>query len=192
MIVLLLGLILFLGVHSLRIVADDWRSAQVARLGERKWKRVFSLVSIAGFVLIIWGYGLARAQPVVLWAPPPWTRPVAAVLTLLSFVLLAAANVPRNGLKAKLHHPMVLGVVAWAFGHLLANGTLADGLLFGGFLVWGGLSFRAARRRDRGAGVTYPEGTTRGSAIAVAAGVLLWVLFAFWAHAWLFGVAPLG
>ncbi|HMO47675.1 MAG TPA: NnrU family protein [Rubrivivax sp.] len=192
MFVLILGLILFLGTHSVRIFADGWRTAQIARRGEGPWKGLYSLVSIAGFALIVWGYGLARQQPVALWAPQLWARHLASLLMLFSFILLVAAYVPRNGIKSRLHHPMLLGVKLWAFAHLLANHTLADLLLFGSFLVWAVLDFRAARRRDRAAGTVYPPGTLAGTLIAVAAGVLVWALFAFWAHAWLFGVSPLG
>jgi uncharacterized membrane protein len=190
MTLLVLGLVLFLGVHSVRIVADDWRSAQIARRGEKAWKGLYTLVSIAGFVLIVWGYGQARAEPVVLWQPPLWTRHLASLFVLLAFVLLAAAYVPRNAIKARLHHPMVAGVKLWAFGHLLANGTLADVLLFGGFLVWAVLCFRAARRRDRAAGTAYPRGTAPATALTLVAGVAAWVVFALWLHAWLIGVRP--
>ena len=192
MTVLILGLILFLGVHSVRIFADGWRSAQIARRGPGAWKGLYTLVSIAGFGLILWGYGLARAQPVPLWTPQLWARHLAALLMLFSFILLAAAYVPRNGIKSRLHHPMVLGVKVWAFAHLLANHTLADLLLFGSFLVWAVLDFRSARQRDRAAGTVYAPGTVAGTLIAVVGGVLAWALFAFWAHAWLFGVSPLG
>jgi uncharacterized membrane protein len=189
---LLLGLVLFIGVHSLRMVSDDWRSAFVARRGLRVWKGLYALVSFAGLLLIVWGYGLARQQPVVLWSPPVWTRHLAAPLMLVAMVLLAAAYVPRNALKARLHHPMVLGVKVWALAHLLANGTLADVWLFGSFLVWAVLLFRSARRRDRDHGTPYAPGTARGTAIALGAGLLLWALFVFRAHAWLIGVQPLG
>jgi uncharacterized membrane protein len=189
---LILGLLLFLGAHSVRIVADPWRSQMRARLGEGPWKGAYSLVSIVGFALLVWGYGLARQQPVVLWEPPSWTRHVAAPLVLLASVLVAAAYVPRNGIRARLHHPMVLGVKTWALAHLLANGTLADLLLFGGFLIWAVFSFRAARRRDRATGTVYPAGTAAGTAGAVVAGLAFWALFAFWAHAALIGVRPFG
>ena len=119
---LILGLVLFLGVHSTRIVADGWRTAMRARLGGGAWKGLYALLSIAGFVLLVWGYGLARQQPVALWQPPAGMRHVAALLTLIAFVLLAAAYVPRNAIKARLHHPMVLAVKVWALAHLLANG----------------------------------------------------------------------
>jgi uncharacterized membrane protein len=189
---LILGLVIFLGVHSVRIVADDWRTRMRSRLGEGAWKGLYTVLAIAGFVLIVWGYGLARQQAVVLWSPPTGLRHLAALLTLAAFVLLAAAYVPRNGIRARVHHPMVLGVKVWALAHLLANGTLADVLLFGSFLVWAVLSFRAARRRDRVAGTTYPPGSAAGTVGAVVVGLLAWAVFAFWAHeAWI-GVRPLG
>ena len=190
MALLVLGLVLFLGVHSVRIVADDWRSAQIARRGEKAWKGLYTLLSIIGFALIVWGYGQARTEPVFLWQPPLWTKHLASLFVLLAFVLLAAAYVPRNAIKARLHHPMVASVKLWAFGHLLANGTLADVLLFGGFLVWAVFTFRAARRRDRAAGTLYPPGTVRGTALTLVAGVAAWVVFALWLHAWLIGMRP--
>ena len=192
MLVLILGLVLFLGTHSVRIFAEPWRTRTLARAGEARWKGVYAVVSLIGFVLLAWGYGLARQQPVLLWTPPVAMRHIAALLTLLSFVLLAAAYVPGNGLKAKLHHPMVLSVKVWAFAHLLANGTLADVLLFGGFLVWAALSFRAARGRDRAAGVSYPPGRAGATAITVVVGAVAWAVFAFWAHGALIGVRPFG
>jgi uncharacterized membrane protein len=192
MIVLILGLILFLGVHSVRIFAEGWRSAQIARRGEGAYKGLYTLASIVGLGLIIWGYGLARAQPVVLWAPQLWARHLASLLMLFAFILLAAAYVPNNGIKSWVHHPMVLGVKVWALAHLLANHTLADLLLFGSFLVWAVLNFRAARARDRAGQVRYATGTLGGTLGAVVAGIAAWAVFAFWAHGFLFGVAPLG
>ncbi len=189
---LILGLVVFLGVHSVRIVADGWRTQFIAQRGEGAWKGLYSVLSLVGFALLVWGYGLARQQPVVLWVPPLGMRHAASLLTLIAFVLLAATYVPRNGIKAKLHHPMVLAVKVWAFGHLLANGNLADVLLFGGFLVWAALSFKAARGRDRAAGTTYPAGTAAGTAITVVVGLLAWAGFAFWAHGALIGVRPFG
>jgi uncharacterized membrane protein len=111
---------------------------------------------------------------------------------LLAFILLAAAYVPKNGIKYRVHHPMVLGVKVWALAHLLANHTLADLLLFGSFLVWAVLDFRAARARDRIGHVSYAPGTAAGTAITVVAGVVAWAVFAYWAHGWLFGVNPIG
>ena len=190
MLILILGLALFLGTHSVRIVADDWRTAQRAKYGENLWKLGYTVLSLIGFGLIIWGYGMARRDAPVLWNPPVAMQHIASLLTLVSFVLLAATYVPRNSIKARLHHPMVLGVTVWAFAHLLANGTLADLILFGSFLVWAKLSYLAARKRDRVAGTRYPSGTMGGTLAAVAAGGAVWVLFAFWLHGLLIGVKP--
>ena len=189
---LVLGLVLFLGVHSTRIVAEGWRTRSIARWGEGPWKGLYSLVSALGLVLLVWGYGLARQQPVLLWTPPRGMNHLAALLTLVAFVLLAAAYVPRNGIKARLHHPMLLGVKVWALAHLLSNGTLADLVLFGAFLAWAVLDFRAARQRDRLAGTTYPPGQAAGTIGTLVVGVAAWAAFAFWLHAWLIGVRPLG
>ena len=106
--------------------------------------------------------------------------------------LLAAAYVPGNGIKARVHHPMVLGVKVWALAHLLANHTLADLLLFGGFLVWAVLCFRAARQRDRAAGTVYPPGSLPMTLVTVVAGTAAWAGFSFWAHAAWIGVRPFG
>ncbi len=192
MMLLIAGLILFLGVHSTRVFANDWRTALIAKRGEGTWKGTYTVLSLAGFVMLVYGYGLARQSPVVLWTPPVAMRHVAALLTLVSFVMLAAAYVPRNSIKAKLRHPMVLGTKVWAFAHLLANGNLADVLLFGAFLVWAVLNFRAARQRDRAQGIVYPAGTASGTAITVAAGVVAWLVFALWLHGLLIGVRPFG
>ena len=189
---LIVGLVLFLGVHSVRIVADGWRSQMLVRLGEGAWKGLYSVVSLVGLVLVVWGYGLARQEPVVLWNPPVAMRHAASLVTLVAFILLAAAYVPRNALKAKLHHPMVLGVKVWALAHLISNGNLADVLLFGAFLLWAVLDFRAARQRDRALGTSYPSGTLAGTGIAVVLGLVAWAAFAFWAHALLIGISPMG
>ena len=189
---LIVGLVLFLGVHSTRVFANDWRKQTVARMGEKPFKGIYALLSLAGFALLVWGYGQARQQGVMLWNPPVAMRHLAALLTLVAFVLLAAAQVPGNQIKAKLHHPMVLGTKAWALAHLLANGSLADVVLFGSFLVWSVLLFAASRRRDRREKTVYPAGTARMTAVAVAAGVVAWLVFAFWLHRVLIGVSPFG
>ena len=192
MTLLLLGLALFLGVHSTRIVADGWRTATIARVGAMPWKGIYSLLSIAGFVLLVIGYGAARQAPVALFAPPVWTRHLAALLTIPAFVLLAAAYVPGNAIRRAVGHPMMLGVKVWALAHLIANGTLADLLLFGTFLAWAVLGYIAARRRDRAAGTTYPAGPGSRTAITVVVGLVAWAVFAFALHRPLIGVAPFG
>jgi uncharacterized membrane protein len=188
--VLIIGLILFLGVHSLRIVADDWRSKQLAARGEKAWKLGYTLISLLGFVLICWGFGLARQDTALLWPRLPGMNHLAALLTLIAFVLIAASQIPRNHIKAKLRHPMLIGVMVWAFAHLLANNSLADLILFGSFLVWAVLCFRAARQRDRAGAPAPAAGTPMNTTIAVIGGLLAWAVFAFWAHAKWIGVNP--
>lgn len=192
MVFLILGLLIFLGVHSVRIFADGWRGAQISRRGEGAYKGVYSLLAAAGLALIVWGYGQARLDPVVLWSPPVWTRHAASLLVLVSFVLITAAYVPANRIRAAVGHPMVLGVKVWAFAHLIANGMLADVLLFGAFLVWAVADFASARRRDRASGGQRPAGTLSGDLMTVSIGVIVWVLFGFYFHGWLIGVKPFG
>jgi len=189
---LIAGLVLFLGVHSVRMLAEGWRTHMRARLGKGTWKGLYSLLSLAGLALIAWGFDLARDQPVLLWTPPVAMRHAAALLTLLAFVLLAAAYVPGNGIKARVHHPMVLGVKTWALAHLLATGMLAHLLLFGSFLVWAIFNYSVARRRDRRDGVQYPPGRLAATGVAVVLGVAGWAVFAFGLHGLLIGIKPFG
>ncbi len=136
MLLLILGLILFLGMHSARLFAADKRASFIAAKGPLAWKGLYALVSIVGFVLIIYGYGQARMSPTWLWISPVWTRHLAALLTIPAFILIVATYVPGSCIKARVGHPMLLGVKFWALAHLIANGSLADLLLFGGFLAW--------------------------------------------------------
>lgn len=187
---LILGLLIFLATHSVRIFAEGWRAERIARMGEGPWKGVYSLVSIAGFVLLAWGYGLARQAPVDLWAPPGWTRHATSLLTVVAFVLVAAAYVPGTKIKAAVGHPMVLGVKAWALGHLLSNGRLADVVLFGALLAWAIFDYRAARARDRARGVAYPARGAARDVIAVVIGVAAAGAFAMFLHGPWIGVRP--
>lgn len=189
---LILGLVLFLGVHSVRIVADDWRTHAVARIGAKRWKGLYSLASIAGFALIVWGFSLTRTQPVQLWTPPLALRHLALLLTLVSFVLMVAAYVPGNAIKARLHHPMALAVKVWALAHLLSNGNAAHVLMFGAFLLWSVFSFVAARRRDRVGALVYAPGKLAPTLLTVVVGAIAWAVFAIWLHGLWIGVRPLG
>ncbi len=189
---MLLGLLLFLGVHSVRVFAEPWRASAIGRIGPNAWKGAYSVVSILGFVLIVYGFGLARQAPSLVWAPPIWTRHLAALLVLPALILLVAAYVPGNQIKARLHHPMVLGVKTWALSHLIANQMLHELILFGAFLVWAVLSYRAARARDRAAGTVYPGGSLAMTGVTLVVGAAAWVAFAFWLHGPLFGVKPFG
>ncbi len=210
MLLLVVGLVLFLGAHSVRIVADGWRASTIASIGEKPWKGAYSLVSIAGFVLIVLGFSLARQQgPHLLWpVPPAWTRHLAALLTLFAFVLVAAAYVPGNAIKLAVRDPMVLGVAVWAFAHLLANNTDVDFVLFAPFLAWAVADYLVAqgRRRKEGysaqlsphgseaAKVAERAGVARAGStvITIVVGALAWAVFAFWIHGWWIGVRPFG
>ncbi len=192
MTMLLLGLVVFLGAHSVRIVAEPWRQRRIAQMGPGAWKGLYSLVSLVGLSLVVWGYGLARAVPVELWSPPVWTRHLSSLLTLAAFVLVAAAYVPRNRIRAAVGHPMLAGVKLWALAHLLSNGRLADVVLFGAFLAWALFDFRAARARDRARGVVPVVGSVSGDLATLVLGVGAALVFALWLHAPLIGVRPFG
>lgn len=184
---LVLGLILFLGIHSISIVAPRWRDATAARMGNA-WRGLYSLISIAGFILIIWGYGLARRQPVALYSPADSMRYVTAVLMLPVFPLLLAAYVPGR-IQAAVGHPMLLAVMFWAIAHLLGSGTCANVLLFGGFLAWAladRISFRWRSARPIN---TAPRGKWN-DLIAIVVGLGLYVAFAHWLHLRWIGVQP--
>lgn len=187
---LIAGLFVFLGLHSIRMLADGWRGRMLQRYGEAVYKGIFSVLSLLGLALVVYGFGLAREAPVVLWVPPLALRHAASLLTLVAFVLLVAAYVPRNAIKARWHHPMVLSVKTWALAHLLANGHVAHLVLFGSFLIWSVCNFIVARRRDRMAGTRYPAATVAGTTTMLVVGVAVWALFAFQLHGWLIGIRP--
>ncbi|OGI40972.1 MAG: hypothetical protein A2140_02440 [Candidatus Muproteobacteria bacterium RBG_16_62_13] len=181
MTILLLGLAMFIVVHSVRIVVDGWRTAMIARLGPWPWKAIYSLISVAGFALIVWGYGETRGAA-ELWQGPAWLRPVSSLLMLVSFILLVAAYIPRNRIQTIVGHPMTAGVKVWALAHLLTNTRPGDLALFGVVLVWAVLVFRAARRRDRASGRREDSGSWTMAAIAIAAGATAWAVFARFLH----------
>lgn len=202
MIILILGLVFFLGAHSVRIVAEPWRVSMIARVGPLVWKAVVSLVSLVGLVLIVQGYPAARAVGGDWWALGSGARHTTVLLTFIGFILMAAAYVPRNAIRARLHHPMVLGVKLWAAGHLLSNGSAADVVLFGAVLLWAVLDFRSARRRDAAVagGGDAPGGLPVHpppsrllwpTLITVGLGTALWAGFALYLHARWIGVNPL-
>ena len=189
MLVLILGLVLFLGIHSSRIIGEDFRNAQIAKFGAERWKGIYSIVSLVGFVLIIWGYSLARPEAAILYEPPVWMKHINATLMLLSLIALAAAKTPVGVIKPLLKHPMLVGVKLWAFGHLLANGDAASVLLFGSFLVWAIVDRISCKRRgDQGATV---RGPITNDIAPVLTGLVLYGLLVWKLHAWLFGVSPL-
>ena len=187
--ILVVGLIIFLGIHSISIFAPGFRDGMAVRLGAGPWRGVYSLISLIGFALLIWGYGLARREPVVIYNPPFWTRYAAALLMLPVFPLLFAPYFPGR-IKAALRHPMLVAVKLWAVAHLLSNGMLADVVLFGGFLLWAvadRISYRHRTQRPLKGAPPAP----RNDIIVVVVGFVLYVLFVFWLHQKLFGVPPI-
>ena len=191
MALLILGLVIFLGAHSVRIFADDWRTATIARIGEKKWKLLYTVASLAGIVLIVVGYGMARsAGSPELYAPPTWSRHLAILLVAIAFIFLAAGGkaAPPNRFRAMVGHPQVVGVKLWSFAHLMANGRVVDVVLFGAFLVWAVALYAASRRRDRAQGVTREKGQPKATVMAVVGGLVVFAVFAVWLHPWLIGV----
>ena len=185
------GLLIFLGVHSVSIVAPRWRDAQAARMGENGWKGLYALVSIVSFVAMIYGYGIARQAPVMVYAPPIALRHLAFLLMLPVFPLLIAAYLPGR-IKRLTRNPMLLAVILWAVSHLLANGTLNDLLLFGGFLIWSVADLISVSRRTHVRPVPGAPASPMNDVIVIVVGLGLYALVLLWAHARVIGVSPLG
>jgi uncharacterized membrane protein len=188
--VLLAGLVVFFAVHSVSIVSDGWRNRMAGRLGEWTWKGLYSVVAVAGLALIVWGYGLARLEPVVLYTPPLWLRHLALLLLVPVFPLLLATYLPGRIQRAA-RHPMLAATKLWALAHLLANGTLADVLLFGTFLAWAVADrISLGHREDRP--VPRAPATRLNDAVVVVGGLALYAGFVLDLHARLIGVSPAG
>jgi uncharacterized membrane protein len=194
MLILILGLVIFLGTHVFTMRRGA-RAAAIARLGEGPYKAVYSLVSLLGLVLIVWGFGRYRAYEWIdVWYPPIWTRHLALVLVWAAFICFVAAYLPGR-IKRALKHPMLAGVKIWALAHLLANGDLGSILLFGSILAWAVVARISVKRRrdevrDHGGPVAEPAGW-RNDVIAIVLGTVLWFVFARWLHPLLIGVPVL-
>jgi uncharacterized membrane protein len=185
MLILIVGLVVFLGVHLVRVVAPGFRAAQIAE-NERRWKGIYSVLSLVGIVLIVWGWRSFRPEAPEIYEPPSWGRHLAWLLVLLAFISFGASG-PAGRIKHWIKHPMLIGTILWSAGHLLANGDLASLLLFGGFLVWAAVDLIAASQRgDPAPAVVRP----RSDVIAVVSGAVLFAVFGLWVHGWLFGVEP--
>jgi uncharacterized membrane protein len=187
MTVLVLGLVIFLGVHCVSIVAPRWRDRSAARLGDGPWRGGYSLVAAVGLVLIVVGYGTAREAPVVLYTPPPWTRQLALALMSLVFPLLLAAYFP-GWIKSVTKHPMLVAVKLWAVLHLITNGTLADAVLFGSLLIWAVADRISLKRRVPRPVPSVGPPSKRNDAIAIVAGLAIYAAFVLGGHRWLIGV----
>lgn len=181
MTLLVLGLILFLGMHSIAIVSVASRDRWAMAMGRSAWCGLYSLVSLAGLVLLVLGYAAARRDPVPLWFPPPWMRHVAFTLMLPVFPLLFATYLPGR-IRARLKHPMLAAVKLWAFAHLLANGMLADLLLFGGFLAWAVIDRISLKQRVQQPGIALPASALRNDVLALVLGLGVYVATVLWLH----------
>jgi len=186
---LIAGLAIFLGIHSISIVNEPWRDKVAERFGVWTWKGVYSLAALVGLILIVRGYGDARADVIELYLTPAWLRHVSLILMLPVFPLLVAAYAPGR-IKAIIKHPMLLATKLWAAAHLLANGTLADVVLFGSFLLWVFADLLSvSKRKPRQIPGAPPA--KYNDAIALVVGLGFFIAFVFGFHELLFGVAPI-
>lgn len=189
MLMLIIGLIVFLGVHSVLIVKPGLDQRMIARHGEKIWKGGYSVIAIIGLVLIVYGYGLARQAPSLAYIPPPALRHLTHLLMLPVFILLFATYFPGR-IKSAVKHPMLWATILWATAHLLSNGTWADILLFGGFLVWALADLVSMSKRPAKAIPALPPHRFNDLACIVG-GLAVYVLFLGVLHRTLFGVAPM-
>lgn len=187
---LILGLLLFLGTHSVSIVRPGQRAAFVARLGLLSWHSVYGSIALTGLLLTVWGYGEARHAALVLYVPPVWMRHLALLLMLPVFPLLFAAYLPGR-IQTATKHPMLLAVKVWAFAHLLANGTLPDLILFGAFLAWAVADRISLKHRATILPTPGAPPARWNDLVAVVGGLTIYLLFLFWLHRALIGVAPI-
>lgn len=191
MTLLIIGLIMFLGIHSTRIFFEPVRVWWINTFGAGIWRALYTIISFAGLILIVIGFAPASANATVVWVPPFALLHVTAFLTLLSSIFVAAAYLPAGRIKARLRHPMTVGVMVWALAHLLINGMSHEVLLFGSMLIWSVLVLLSALRRDRQMRLAFLAGPVRNDLIAIVIGAAVWVVLVGYAHEWLFGVAPL-
>lgn len=186
---LILGLVLFLGVHSISIINATWRDRAIARIGFPGWQALYAVVAIAGLVMMIKGYGVARLNGPILYTTPPWLNYLAIVLQVVVFPLLLATYLPGR-IQATVKHPMLAGTKAWALAHLLVNGGVADVMLFGGFLAWA-VADRISLKRRTPAPPPGAPASRFNDAVAVILGLAVYAAFLFGLHQHLFGVPPL-
>lgn len=189
MVLLIFGLVLFLGIHILPM-SPSLKESVRARIGESSYKLAFSILSGLGLVLIVIGFGQLRGsgQDVQLWSPPSWSRYVAFVLMLPAFILIVAAYVPSRIREFAGGHPMLLGVILWALAHLIANGNLAGLLLFGSFLVWASADRISAGKRAALGPLGRKAGNMTGDTIAVVIGCVVYALMLEGGHRLIAGV----
>lgn len=191
MTLLIIGIALFLGIHSTRIFFEPIRVWAINTFGAGAWRAIYTILSVVGLILVVVGFRPAEASAGVVWVPYFAFLHVSALMTLLAFIFVASAYLPAGRIKANLKHPMTFGVAIWAVAHLLINGMSHEVLLFGSFLIWSILVLIAALRRDRQMKLLFIAGPVRNDLLAIVIGTAVWAVFAFYAHEWLFGIAPL-
>ncbi len=191
MALLVLGIVLFFGLHLVRVVAPGLRSAMIARLGESGWKGAYSIASIVALVILIYGFGQARDMTPI-WTPPFWMSHITILLMLFALICLVASLLPAGHIAVRTKHPMVLSVKIWALAHLLSNGDGAAILLFAAFLGWGVILRISLKRRERAGEITLrPFVSAKYDLYAIVIGVIVWALIIWKLHAWIIGVSPL-
>lgn len=187
---LILGLVVFFGVHSISLLALKWRNRVAERLGSRVWQGIYSVIALLGLYLLVTGYGAARPSAAVLYVTPSWLRYVAALLMLPVFSLALASVLPGR-IRTHTVHPLLLATMLWAAAHLLTNGSVADLLLFGVFLLWS-VAVRLSLERRPARPIRVLPASPANDVIVIVGGLALYALFVLWLHAWSFGAAPLG
>ncbi|MDK4711653.1 NnrU family protein [Rhizobium sp. CNPSo 4039] len=191
MALLILGIVLFLGLHLIRVMAPGLRSSLIARLGEGGWKGAYSIASIVALIILIYGFGQARDMTPI-WTPPFWMSHITILLMLFALICLVASLLPAGHIAVRTKHPMVLSVKIWALAHLLSNGDGAAILLFAAFLAWGVILRISLKRRERAGEITLrPFVSAKYDVYAIVIGVIVWALIIWKLHAWIIGVSPL-
>lgn len=187
MAMLVLGVLIWAGVHLFSSLAPQRRAAIIARLGKNRYKGIYSLLLLASLVLIVLGW--RESSFVSVYQPPTWGRDLAIVLMLPAFLLIVSSDVPRNHLRRWLRHPMLLGATLWSIAHLLANGDARSIVLFGGIGLWALLEIVLINRRD-GPRAEVPPASAVMTAVWLAAGTAVYLLLG-WLHRWFAGVPVL-
>ena len=194
MLILIIGLVIFFCLHSVRLVAPQWRESSMKQHGAMRWNMRFGLLTLMSSAFIVMGYMQMRVEPIWLWFPPVWTRHLAGLLVLVALFFVGSALVPNTSMKQKMGYPLLIGIKIWAFAHLISNGTVVDVMIFGSFLVWSIVSFAVYRRRDRKAGVVYAtsdESSVPSNLLAFVFAMMSWFSIVFYLHEAIIGVSPL-
>jgi uncharacterized membrane protein len=186
LLVLIIGLIVLLGAHVF-VTFRDARERMIGRIGHNGYRALFSIVSIVGLALIVWGFAEYRAHEwLQIWSPPAFMRHITVLLMLFASIFMVAAFVPSH-IKVRLKHPMLASVKTWALAHLLSNGDLGAIVLFGSFLAWGVYARIAAKKRGDVGTKTAPSGWTN-DAIVIVVGIIVYLALGFAFHPYVIGV----